>query len=122
MCMHVVCVGVYVCWCVCSYVHLCVCVCVYVCTCIYVCMQVCMHAYTCCEHNLQNGLDLWKTVPIVRSGSLVRVLNARPEKSLKGDGGEQGRWCHEAHPKGGRQCEAPLGWETGICPGEPLLS
>lgn len=56
-----------------------------------------------------------------RSGSLVRALNARPERSLKGDGGEQGGWCHEAHPKGGSQCEAPLGWETGICPGEPML-
>ena len=73
-----------------------------------ICVSVwgCVHAYTCVHvvnTTCRVGLTGGGQYEMVRGGSLDKTLNARPARPLEGAGGQQGGWCREAHPHGGRQ-------------------
>ena len=58
MCVHFVCVCVYVCVCVCVYVCVCVCVYRYVCVCVYVCIFNSIHVCVYVSLVSVSGVDL----------------------------------------------------------------
>lgn len=51
---------------------------------------------------------------------LVRALNARPGRSLRGLGKSREDGATRPIPKVGA-VGSPLGWEAGVGPGEPML-